>query len=74
MTGTEAGAIADEQIAHWRLQGVSADAAWRALGLPWGWAVEWYEVRLWMVRWLRTEYREPRIGAEASPRLQRAAA
>lgn len=53
MTFAEAKAIADEQIAFWRQNGLSADDAWRALGLDWAWATTWPEVREQLMRWLR---------------------
>lgn len=48
----EARGVADEQIAWWQANGVGADQAWIALGLPWGWAVRWSEVRLQLLQWL----------------------
>ncbi len=52
MTPSTAAAIADEQIAHWRKNDVGAPEAWVALGCVWSWAVEWWEVRGFMIRWL----------------------
>lgn len=48
----DAADIADEQIAYWQSRDIGADEAWRALGLPWGWGVEWREVRAEMIKWL----------------------
>ena len=58
MTAAEARAMADEQIAWWRRQGISPEDAWRAVGLSWAWGVTWPEVRGEMVRWAAgTAYR-----------------
>lgn len=46
-------AIADEQIAWWIFQGITAEQAWDSLGIDRRRSVEWWEVRVMLVRWLR---------------------
>lgn len=52
MSYEEANEIAAEQISCWKDAGIAAEEAWRALGLQMAWAVEWYEVKAAMIRWL----------------------
>lgn len=57
MTPREAAEIADEQIAWWQRQGLTAGEAWRALT---GWPVflaDGADVRGYMIRWLLSEER-----------------
>lgn len=52
-------AIADEMIAHWIANDVTAEDAWRDwLQLPWGWGTTWREVRRQLLRW-QLEYANP---------------
>ena len=62
MTWADAVSIADEQIAWWWSCGFGPEDAWRAMGLPWGWAVEWREVSQQMIRWLG-EQQQPQPAA-----------
>ena len=55
----------DRTIALWRREGLTAGDAWRALGLNMAWAVEWWEVRAFMVR------RELRFGRSNRGRRSR---
>lgn len=48
--------IADETIAYWQAHGIGSEEAWRAMGLPWGWGVQWFEVRALMVRLMLAEH------------------
>lgn len=51
MTTTLAREIADEQIAWWQREGVTATQAWSSIFGP-VWCVEWWEVRGRMIRLL----------------------
>jgi hypothetical protein len=52
MSGHADDALADVMatIRLWQSMGITAPEAWRALGMRWSWGVEWWEVRLVMLR------------------------